>query len=368
MSVTKVFFAGTTSTSLANLYSCIKNLGPPLKLGGYYNVTSPMINTPTEFLFTKEQHEQLRHSSAIITWGTWGSKHQLRFWDENGAINKHGYKDQIATYAHRMANQLQIPHLVSETGTLSRLRTNYVDVPSFKHLSKYYRLGLHHWTWGRTIWSSPSVTQYCKLEKFVQTFYDQYKIEYHPEKHKWENNTSPNGEIWLFPGLEHDPTSTYPPDVWAKKVVDYLIDITNRTIVIKKHPLSEIDFSSMFEKNKQVKVYKSSAPVKYLKRRMYCGVVDSSTTIFELVDMGIPVFCTNYSFAAPLGNTNISNINNIYYAPESVYLNWANTMSYTEFSHYEHAEADMLLYVQHLIDKGKKQINEVSTRKQFLGL
>ena len=72
--------------------------------------------------------------------------------------------------------------------------------------------------------------------------------------------------------------------------------------------------------------------------------------MFELINLGIPCVCSLSSFAAPLGNTNLSNVDNLYYASSEEVLKWYQDMAYTEFSDLELYRADMCKYIRELID------------------
>jgi hypothetical protein len=94
---------------------------------------------------------------------------------------------------------------------------------------------------------------------------------------------------------------------------------------------------------------------KDLINKMYCAVVDSSTSVFELITLGIPVFCTEHSFAAPLGNTNLNNIDDIFYPSDQQYQKWLQQMSYTEFSVEEWNHGEILPYIKQLIKQRKSK-------------
>ena len=86
-------------------------------------------------------------------------------------------------------------------------------------------------------------------------------------------------------------------------------------------------------------------------KNMYCAVVDSSTSVFELLDIGIPVFCTEHSFAAPFGNTDLSRIDKPVLKDKKFYSQWVKQMCYTEFSLGEYTEGQIFKYIRKLLDK-----------------
>jgi hypothetical protein len=67
------------------------------------------------------------------------------------------------------------------------------------------------------------------------------------------------------------------------------------------------------------------------KNDIYCAVLDSSTSIFELTELGIPTITTIHSFGSLLGNTDLTKVENLEYKSKSKVLEWFEKMASTEF-------------------------------------
>ena len=316
-------------------------------------------NVPT---LTADCLSYLETADAILVWGTWGSSHLKRQWNVGGPYYRNGLKDRLNQFAERLARSYKIPLLVAETATLSRLRTNYIDVPSFKSITPYYyRLGVGHWTYDRTLWCNPTLTDYSRLDQFRDRLNQKYDLDWDYRSHVWQNTRRPRRKIWLLPGLEQDPTSTMPIMKWIKESITTIKRVSSRQIVIKPHPLSVLDFKAVADKFSKVSVANIDLPIKDCYSEMYCAVIDNSTSIFELFDAGIPTFTNKYNFGSPLGNTDLSKINDIYYPSTEQTVKWLHQMSYTEFSIDEWRSTDMFQYIHHLIERGNYDIS-TSTR------
>ena len=201
-------------------------------------------------------------------------------------------------------------------------------------------MGLNHWTYG--------LGTFCKakkddrLEKLIKQ-YPQSGMRDQIFNHKWKNNK--DGYILLLPGLENDPTSSVPVDQFVKNSIEDIRKVTDRKICIKPHPLSSLDFSNLDVEliNKQ--------PIQAIAGDVYCGVNDSSTSIFEMITLGMPCITSYQSFGTPLKNTEINNIENLYYADEEEVLNWYRDMSYTEFTVEQIAHPNIIkLWIKELLN------------------
>ena len=60
-------------------------------------------------------------------------------------------------------------------------------------------------------------------------------------------------------------------------------------------------------------------------------MLDSSTSIFELTELGIPTITTEHSFGVGLGNTDLRKIEKLNYAKSDEVLKWYKQMASTEF-------------------------------------
>lgn len=349
----KLFIYANSSASLQLLQKNIEKNGSQHDIECYYRELTPNGLADQTFLLDQD-HYELETSDAIITWGTWGSSHSTRQWYPGNCYNsnnKQGYKDSVNRLATRLAAGYNIPHLVSETATLSRLRMNYLDARKLKSVNPvYYRLGRSHWTYKKATWPVIQKNKASKLEKFAEEFRSEYGFDLNFKNHKWRNQKKDHSKIFILPGLEHDPTSTEPPEQWVTKSIDKIRKITDRTIVVKPHPLTEIKYRKIINGYKNVDLLTEPTKIKNLAAKMYCAVVDNSTSVFELLDLGIPVFCSVENFAADFGNTNLDNIEKINYASKRKYHNWAQRMSCTEFSVHEWNSADIFEYIRYLVN------------------
>lgn len=274
---------------------------------------------------------------AVILFGTWGSKHPDRVYDPN-KIQRQAWLETMNMFIVNYCNSINKKLIVLETGTLSRARTIYDTNKNFKSLRpRYYRMGLNHWTYGHGTFCKGN--DYNRLHNLVQPYSDMKEQVFN---HTWKNNK--DGYILILPGLENDPTSSMPVDEFVNKAIVDIKKITNRKICIKPHPLSSIDFTKLGVEllDKQ--------PIENIIKDVYCGINDNSTSIFELITLGIPCITSNHSFGTPLQNTNISNIENLYYANKNEILEWYRMLSYTEFTLEEFASSKILDYIKELIN------------------
>ena len=347
----KLFIYSNPSESLRLLEKSIRNYGEANDIECYFKLIEPSALTDQTF-FSDEDHYEIENSDAIVTWGTWGSVHPARQWSPGNCKNqnnKQGFKDSVNRFASALAVGYNIPHLVSETATLSRLRLNYVSASRLKSVNPvYYRLGINHWTYAKTTWPKPQ-NNLSRLKKFETEFQQNYQNGFAFNRHRWKNDRTEHGTIFILPGLEQDPTSTLPPGSWVRKSVEKIRKITNRAIVVKPHPLSSTNYKKILDQHQDIRILESTDKIKDFLEHMYCAVVDNSTSVFELVDAGIPVFCSKVNFAQGLGNTDLDNIENITYASKKKYQSWANQMSYTEYSIHEWNNGEILPVIKSLI-------------------
>lgn len=285
-----------------------------------------------EYPFELDDYDwaQLNLAEVICIQGTWGSTHQKRNWNilESKDFN-FARKDRINSIIAQYAKDNNKPLIVFETMTLSRIRQNYISNRFEDILPKYYRMGLSHWMFNRAKFLT-NHNDHLRLKMMHSNFKTNYDINLNIHNHKWNNNKE--GNILLISGLEHDPTNE---DVytWIIASIEKIRQHSNRTIVIKKHPLSKLDLTpivNQFDNVVQNKHYKDK--LQTFVPGTFVAVIDNSTSIFELADLGIPCFCNKDSFGSILGNTDLSNIEKPYYANTTEYVNWAQRMSYTEFT------------------------------------
>ena len=82
---------------------------------------------------------------------------------------------------------------------------------------------------------------------------------------------------------------------------------------------------------------------------MYCAVIDNSTSIFELIDAGIPTFCSEMNFGSELLNTDVENICDPYLASKKEVMRWTNRMSCTELHKDIIMSDDIVTYTEKLV-------------------
>jgi hypothetical protein len=153
--------------------------------------------------------------------------------------------------------------------------------------------------------------------------------------HQWKNNK--DGYIVILPGLEDDPTSSVRVDKFVANAVKTIRQYTDRKIIVKAHPHSKLTYENL-----DVKVMTGSNRLVDLAKDIYCAVLDSSTSVFELTELGIPAITTEHSFGMLLGNTDLSKIENLHYASSEEVLNWYEQMASTEFLMSEFADEDFI--------------------------
>ena len=307
---------------------------------------------------TFEDMAKMSQADVYCIQSTFGSTAPYRVYDPSSIFNKNimlTIKNYINSIAAKFASANGKKLIVLESGTLSRLRANFSKASKnyLDHLPLYSRMGLNHWCHDKAKWCSPDFTpgtRSLKLDRFISTVvrekgYDPVTNVY---DHKWRNNQE--GYILIVGGLEGDPTHSY------KSVREYISEsyraireTSNRAIAFKPHPFSS-------EKNEDIcaeygiAIMDNKRPLSAIQGECYCAVIDNSTSVFELINLGIPCVCSLASFAAPLGNTNLLNVDKLYYASSEEVLKWYQDMAYTEFSDLELYRADMCKYIRELID------------------
>lgn len=281
--------------------------------------------------------KKANESDVIILQGTWGSK--LRKYKKEINDSRQAILDCFNSKFAKIAKKRSIPLIVIESATLSRFRQNYLDIDVKLIDPRYYRMAKDHWIYGKAKWINPKTEQ-----RLYQL--NKYDIDIDFNNHTWRNNL--NGAILILAGLEFDPTNEYDIELWIQKSIQKIRKVTNRAILVKPHPLSNLKFEniSIFSD-----VYLISPDLKIKNLADYCkvAVINQSTSLFELTELGIICFTDKTNFGAELGNTDLKNIENPYYPSIDEYLEWINKMSYTEFSIFEYNSEIILEYLNELI-------------------
>lgn len=303
--------------------------------------------------FTYEDIYHIKTCDFMMNYGTFGSTHPTRQWSPETDKRGDGYERKFAHFefrnsiANMFAKHFNKPLIVFESATLSRVKNNY-DNRHFKLIQpRFYRMGLGHWVWKHTKWCKPTKGRLEEKIKEIELYNPSFKIK-NIFNHQWKNNK--NGYILILPGLEDDPTSSVPVDKWVETSVRKIRKHTNRKIVIKAHPVSKLTYDNLKEiKNLEIYTGKDKT-IGDMAKDTYCGVLDSSTSIFQLIELGIPTFTTQFSFGFPLGNSDLSKIENINYANSNNVYNWYNDMISTEFTMEELESPSIISKIEELIN------------------
>ena len=291
----------------------------------------------------------LKNYDVYLIDGSWGSTHPKRNFTPNVEVT---YKkkppvlnvfNEFVVYLSKAFNKKL---LVLESATLSRIRP---VTPNQTHKSfspGYNRIGLNHWTYGKTKFCKPKGGN--RLKRFIDNHKERYKVEIsNVYNHQWKNNK--NGYILILPGLEHDPTMTYKSvEEFVSQTVQELRKYTQRKIVVKPHPGSDVTYKNIKDDN--FEVLHKSKKLNEITNDSYCAVIDNSTSIFELVNLGIPCITSNESFGVPLNNLELSKVENLNYADSKTVLKWYEEMSYTEFTKEEYTQENIISVVKELLE------------------
>ena len=305
---------------------------------------------------SEEDVDNLKNCDAYLVDGTWGSTSPQRQKyktvdiekDKDGKIinfKRFAWMEYINLQANLLSKKYNKPLLVTESATLSRIKCNYIDTWYKKTGPRYYRMGLNNWTYGKTKWCKPENLQ--RLNNMIQL-----TQRYNPEityidniyNHQWKNNK--DGAVLIVPGLEHDPTSSIPVSEFIKTSVEKVRKATTRKILVKPHPHSKIVIQDLV---KDVEVVSKDISLNSIIDKVYCGVLGESTSIFQLINLGIPCITSQYNFGVELKNTNIDKIEDLYYATPKELLDWYKMVSYTEFTIQEFDSPLIFPYIKELI-------------------
>ena len=283
---------------------------------------------------------EIQNADVALFFGTWGSTFDKRQWHPQNNLRRQAWLENINTFFTNVLDSYDKKYIVFETGSLCRIRSAITGTTHWKDETPYYyRMGLNHWTYGRGKFCKPKED---RLEKFIT---ENPKVKKHLSNqfynHQWKNNN--DGFIVICPGLENDPTSTKPAEQFVQDSYNEIRKYTDRPIKVKPHPKSSIDYSN-YEKIPDTTNFKN------LSGKMYCAVLDNSTSIFELTFLGIPCFTSSANFGYKLGNSDLSKINDINYNTPEQMKEWYNEMAHTEFTLDEIGNDKILKKIEELID------------------
>ena len=339
-----------TSNAISAISHAIKMWCKGLNLSIYR-----IFQRPVSKLLSEEDVVRIINCDAFLVDGTWGSTSPKRQKyktidiekDKDGKVidfNRFAWMEYVNLQASRLAKKYRKPLLVTESATLSRIKCNYIDTWYKKTGPRYYRMGKNQWTYGKTKWCKSLNLQRLNNMIMLTTRYNpEVKLE-NIYNHQWKNNK--DGAVLIVPGLEHDPTSSMPVPEFIKTTVEKVRKATTRKILVKAHPHSKIVIEDLVE---DVEVVDRDVTLNTIIDDVYCGVLGESTSIFQLIYLGIPCITSQYNFGVELENTNIDKIEDLYYATPEEVLEWYKMVSYTEFTLQEF-DSDMIFhYIKELI-------------------
>lgn len=300
--------------------------------------------------FTYEDIFNIKTCDFMMNYGTFGSTHPTRQWTPETDNLGNGYEKKFALFefrnslANMFAQYFNKPLIVFESATLSRIKCNYIN-EHFKLIKpRFYRMSLSHWVYYHGKWCKPIKG---RLQEKINEIEESNNIKIkNIFNHQWKNNK--DGSILILPGLEDDPTSSIPVEKWVNETVKEIRKYSGRKIIIKGHPVSKLTYENLKDVY-NTEVYVGKKIISEMINDTYCAVLDSSTSIFQLIELGIPTFTTKYSFGSPLGNINLNKIENIYYANSEEVLNWYEKMISTEFTLKEMKEPKIIDRIKELI-------------------
>lgn len=289
-------------------------------------------------ILPKESIKDFKDSDVLILNGTWGNDLRKELYLEK-CEDTHKYKlfspsyidensrhipykirsailDEINTSLFHAAKLMNKPVVVFESATTSRSLSNYDEEYNLKSM---FRIGLESWIYGEGTWLQPKDFEYQPTIKSSRLY-----------NHSWKINKK--GSIYVLTGLETDPTSTKTIEDFLLETISKIRNKTDREIVVKLHPacISAKRYEYLTSLYENVRILEKNTPLRNLYNDMYCCVIDNSTSIFELIDAGIPTFCSNVNFGKDLCNIDINNIENPHLHSKEKVLDWVNKMCCTE--------------------------------------
>ena len=293
-----------------------------------------IINLSNTDSFNYKDFYDMKTCDFFLNNGTFGSEHTKRQWMPNADNHKMAVMNHRNELVNMFAYHFNKNIIHIESATLSRMKCNYINKFYKQIPPRFYRMGLNHWVFSKTKWCKPIEG---RLEKNLELIESANHIKFtNVFNHKWKNNK--NGYILILPGLEDDPTSSVRVDKFVANAVKTIRQYTERKIIVKAHPHSKLTYDNL-----DVKVMTGSNRLVDLAKDIYCAVLDSSTSVFELTELGIPAITTEHSFGMLLGNTDYSKIEDLHYASSEEVLKWYEQMASTEFLMSEFSNKDFIM-------------------------
>ena len=293
-----------------------------------------IINLSNTDSFNYKDFYDMKTCDFFLNNGTFGSQHPKRQWLPNANNHKMAVMNHRNDLVNMFAYHYNKKIIHIESATLSRMKCNYINKFYKEIPPRYYRMGLNHWVYSKTKWCKPIKG---RLEKTIKLIEEANNIKFtNVHNHQWKNNK--DGYILILPGLEDDPTSSVPVAEFVAQTVHWIKQVTDRKIVVKAHPHSKLTYSDL-----DVEVMVGNNKIVDIAKDVYCAILDSSTSIFELTELGIPTITTEHSFGVELGNTDYRKVENLHYANSNEVLKWFEQMASTEFLMSEFDNIDFIL-------------------------
>lgn len=278
-------------------------------------------------------HEHMKYADIVAIAGTWGSTHQSRKGNDAKSIMNKVNQEVVCT-----AKQQNKPVLVFESPTLSRVRSSVQTVKEIH--PRYYRVSLDHWLYGIGEFFDNNFDY-----KRFQNFSTLNKILKTKTEVQWPARDK-NAHILVLPEKETAPICHgIDQRSWLELTIKQLKNTSARTVIIKQHPDDLADYLDL--QSDTVQVVDKNSLMSDLLRNAWATVILDSTSCFESIWHGVPVFCYPGTFASSLGNTNITNIEQPVKPP---LLPWWQKMAYTEFTQQEIQQGEMWVHIRPYIE------------------
>lgn len=335
LDLTKVF-TFVTGKAVKALTQTVLNIGEKYDFSLFHSCVLSNETFPIAIDF-----EKAAEANVIVIQNTWGSTHPARL----DLIRRDAQVNYYNSKFVEIAKSNNIPLIVIETGTYSRFIKNYN--PQDLNLIQFYRMAKDHWIYGLAKWCvpQPHMDRTDHYQKLLHTF----DIEKDIKTHQWRQKISRNA-ILILPGLEHDPTNNKSIPDWVDNAVTEIRKVSSRKIWIKPHPLSLLTFKDVYDKHENILLISPHNQLQKLYNDINVAVVDNSTSVFELIETGIPCFTSELSFGAELKNTDLATIETPTLVDNDEYIAWLAKMSYTEFNVQEFSNKHILVNLRELIN------------------
>lgn len=122
---------------------------------------------------------------------------------------------------------------------------------------------------------------------------------------------------------------------WHVHVITELKELTDRPVMVRDKP----------RKNGTSGPSVADIPIEEQLKDAWACVTSCSISAVEAISQGVPVFCHPKSFAAPISNTDLRNIENPEWNDPS---EWFNSLCYQQFTPEEYANGDAVSILKNL--------------------